>query len=294
MIHETILVGGDRISHRGELYTYFLRNSQEMNPKRKRPVVLICPGGGYYKVSDREAEPIAMQFLARGYHAALLRYSVSPVRYPEALVQLADAVRYLRENRDRFGIDPDRIILQGSSAGGHLAASLGVFWKREFLSRLLDTDSETLRPNGLILSYPVITSGEFAHRDSFVNLLGEEARKEEKLGEQSLELQVNPDTPPAFLWAYRHGPHGAGGKFPAVFPGSAPPPCAGGASYLSGGRPRPGAGKRGDKTGRRIWRSEAVPELDRSGGRVDERNITAQTERGGCKIMTCMMEQLPL
>lgn len=200
MIHETILVGGDRISHRGELYTYFLRNSQEMNPKRKRPVVLICPGGGYYKVSDREAEPIAMQFLARGYHAALLRYSVSPVRYPEALVQLADAVRYLRENRDRFGIDPDRIILQGSSAGGHLAASLGVFWKREFLSRLLDTDSETLRPNGLILSYPVITSGEFAHRDSFVNLLGEEARKEEKLGEQSLELQVNPDTPPAFLW----------------------------------------------------------------------------------------------
>ena len=60
--------------------------------------MLICPGGGYYKVSDREAEPIAMQFLARGYHAALLRYSVSPVRYPEALVQLADAVRYLREN----------------------------------------------------------------------------------------------------------------------------------------------------------------------------------------------------
>ena len=46
MIHETILVGGDRISHRGELYTYFLRNSQEMNPKRKLPVVLICPGGG--------------------------------------------------------------------------------------------------------------------------------------------------------------------------------------------------------------------------------------------------------
>ena len=124
-----------------------------------------------------------------------------------------------------------------------------------------------------------------------MNLLGEEARKEEKLGEQSLELQVNPDTPPAFLWHTATDPTVPVENSLLFFPGPAPPPCAGGASYLSGGRPRPGAGKRGDKTGRRIWRSEAVPELDRSGGRVDERNITAQTERGGCKIMKRMMEQ---
>ena len=126
--------------------------------------MLICPGGGYYKVSDREAEPIAMQFLARGYHAALLRYSVSPVRYPEALVQLADAVRYLRENRDRFGIDPTGL----SCRAPRRAATWRPAWvcsgKGSFSPGFWIRTGETLRPNGLILSYPVITSGEFAHR----------------------------------------------------------------------------------------------------------------------------------
>ena len=62
----------------GKLYTYFLDNSQEIDPNRVRPVIVICPGGGYTMTSDREAEPIAMQYLARGYHAVILRYSVAP------------------------------------------------------------------------------------------------------------------------------------------------------------------------------------------------------------------------
>ncbi len=200
MLYEKIEIRVPGMDGQAQLFTYFLGNSQEMRPGRLRPLVLVCPGGGYYKTSDREAEPIAMQFLARGCHCAVLRYSVAPHRYPTALAQLAASVKYLRENSERFGIDPDRMILQGSSAGGHLAASLGVFWKQEFLSRMLETDSGMLRPNGLILSYPVITSGEWAHRESFENLLGQEAGDEDRLREQSLELQVSEDTPPTFLW----------------------------------------------------------------------------------------------
>ena len=125
-----------------------------MQTDGKRPVVVICPGGGYEMTSDREAEPIAMQYLARGYHAVILRYSVAPARYPLALMQLAKTVAYLREHAGEFHIDTDKIILQGFSAGGHLAASLGVFWREKFISEALHTDAEMVKPNGMILSYP--------------------------------------------------------------------------------------------------------------------------------------------
>lgn len=200
MLHKKITIQVPGSAWKGDLYTYFLDNSPEMYPGRKRPVIIICPGGGYHMTSDREAEAIAVQFLAKGYHAAVLRYSVEPARYPEALLQLAKAVLHLREHADQYHIDPDRIILQGSSAGGHLAASLGVFWKKPFLAQRLETDAEMIRPNGLILSYPVISSGEKAHAGSFDCLLGEDGEDEEKRRSQSLELYVTKDTPKTFLW----------------------------------------------------------------------------------------------
>lgn len=182
----------------GQLILYLLDNSPEMRPEQKRPLVLICPGGGYSMTSDREAEPLAVRFLAMGYHAGVLRYSVAPARYPLALLQLAESVRHLKEHADVYHIDAERIVIQGSSAGGHLAASLGVFWNRPFLSDALGTEAAMLKPAGLLLSYPVITSGIYAHRGSFESLLGEQ---EGTLGEQmSLEKQVTKDTPRTFLW----------------------------------------------------------------------------------------------
>lgn len=61
-----------------KLYTYFLDNSREIAPERVRPVIVICPGGGYEWVSEREAEPIALKFVGAGYHAVVLHYSVAP------------------------------------------------------------------------------------------------------------------------------------------------------------------------------------------------------------------------
>ena len=124
MIYKKIEIAVDGYKETADLYTYFLDNSIEMHINRKRPVVVICPGGGYAMTSDREAEPIAMQYLVRGYHAVILRYSVEPARYPLALLQLAKSVAFLRKNAAEFHIDTNKIVLQGFSAGGHLAASL--------------------------------------------------------------------------------------------------------------------------------------------------------------------------
>lgn len=200
MIHKKIEIIARGMEAVGNLYTYFLDSSIEMRPNEKRPVILMCPGGGYEMTSDREAEPMAMQFLAMGYHVAILRYSVSPARYPVALQQVAESVLYLKNHAEEYHIDPEKIVLQGCSAGGHLAANYGIAWNRPFLTKLMrvENDPERLRVAGLLLCYPVITSGEKAHEESFRNLLGEQY--EEKKEELSLENQVTPDTPPTFLW----------------------------------------------------------------------------------------------
>ena len=178
MIYKKIEIKVDGYKETADLYTYFLDNSIEMNINRKRPVVVICPGGGYTMTSDREAEPIAMQYLAKGYHSVILRYSVEPARYPLALLQLAKSVAFLRENAAEFHIDTNK----------------------NFIAETLGIDSEMVKPNGMILSYPVITSGEFAHTGSFECLLGEDYNDLDKRKEQSLEFQVSRDTPPTFLW----------------------------------------------------------------------------------------------
>lgn len=181
-----------------KLCTYLLSHSEEIDI-RKRPLIIICPGGGYCFLSEREAEMLALQWNAYGYHAAVLYYSVEPATYPTALSEVASSVKLMKENAEEWHIDTDKIIIEGSSAGGHLAASYGMFWNREFLAKELGVSSEVLRPAGLILNYPVITSGQYAHEDSFRKLLGE--RFDAMKDELSLEYQVSADTPPAFIWS---------------------------------------------------------------------------------------------
>lgn len=169
---------------------------------QERPMVVICPGGGYEHLSVREGESVALQFMAMGLHAAVLRYSVSPAAYPVQLMELAYAVKYIRSHAKEWHVREDKILVQGSSAGGHLAASLGVSWKEAWLmERVGAQKAEEIRPNGMILSYPVITAGKFAHRGSFDKLLGEDrGYRKEWLEKLSLENRVTEDTPPAFIW----------------------------------------------------------------------------------------------
>lgn len=198
MLHKIIEIPIPEYEERAKLYTYFLEGSPEMKPHDKRPMVLVIPGGGYEYTSDREAEPIAIQYLSMGYNTAVLRYCVKPAEYPVALYQLAGAVLYLKEHAKEYCIDPDKIFVQGFSAGGHLTASLGVFWNKPFLKEAFCVENEMFRPAGLILSYPVINSAEFAHESSFRCLLGN--RYDAMREEMSLENQVTKYTPPTFLW----------------------------------------------------------------------------------------------
>lgn len=167
---------------------------------RKRPAVIICPGGGYEHLSDREGEPVAMQFLSMGYHAFVLHYSLAPDGFPFPLMELASAVSFVRSNSDKWLIDPDKIIVAGFSAGGHLACSLGAFWNQEFLYSPLKLAKEMIQPNGLILGYPVISSGPCCHAGSFINLLGTRADNETLRHQVSLEYQVGAHTPKTFIW----------------------------------------------------------------------------------------------
>ena len=200
MLHEIFPLRVEGSLPGARLVTYIQDYSEDL-AVRERPLVLLCPGGGYGRTSDREAEPMALQFLAMGYHAAVLRYSCAPAVYPTALTELAYSLALIRRNGEDWYVNPEQIIVLGCSAGGHLAASMGVFWKEEFLAGALGIRKEEqklIRPDGMILCYPVITSGEFAHRGSFQNLLG--ARQEEFSAKMSLENQVDKDTPPAFIW----------------------------------------------------------------------------------------------
>ncbi len=180
-----------------KLYTYVRDPSPELRA-RLRPAVVICPGGGYFATSDREAEPIALRFLEEGFQCFVLRYSCQCFPFPGALLELATAVATVRRRAQEWQVDPDKIIVSGFSAGGHLAASLGVFWNRDFVTGPLGLEGQEIRPNGILLSYPVITSGEFANRGSFTNLLTD--RYDEYIDLVSLENQVSADTPPCFLW----------------------------------------------------------------------------------------------
>ncbi len=179
------------------LTLYLLDDSPEMYI-HERPVILICPGGGYAELSDREAEIIALQFTAMGYHVGVLSYSVAPAVFPIALLELGQSVALLRDQAQEWNIDKDKIIVSGFSAGGHLAASYGMFWKQEWIAEKLHRQSEELKPNAMILGYPVISAGEYVHEGSFRNLLAE--NYENKKQELSLEHCVNQDTPRAFVW----------------------------------------------------------------------------------------------
>lgn len=164
-----------------------------------RPAVLVLPGGGYSYTSAREAEPIALRFIDAGYHTFVLDYSVAPAKHPQPLLDASRAMCIIRNHAEEWGICPDKIAVCGFSAGGHLAASLGVHWDKEYLEHTDGIEIGKNRPDALILCYPVITSGEFAHRGSFISLLGENPGSD-LLYEMSLEHHVSEKTPPAFLW----------------------------------------------------------------------------------------------
>lgn len=152
---------------------YIIGDSPELLNGKTRPAVLICPGGGYFNCSDREAEPVALRFAAMGYHAFVLRYSVygegarqfpdlsrplepkAKLQYPAPMLEIGRAMRLIREKAGDWLVDTDRIALCGFSAGGHNAAMFATKWHTPMITDALGGDSDMYRPAALILGYPL-------------------------------------------------------------------------------------------------------------------------------------------
>ena len=172
--------------------------------KSTTAAVLVIPGGGYTHVAiGHEGFQFARWLNALGMTAFVLDYRVSPYRYPVEIQDGMRAMRYVRTHATDYGIDPNRIGVWGSSAGGHLASTLGVHGNdaAPLPEKTDSADQADARPNFMVLSYPVIDmQASIAHVGSMKNLLGEtpDPQMQQKFSNQ---LNVNAQTPMTFLFA---------------------------------------------------------------------------------------------
>lgn len=187
----------------------FLMTRKKRENARK-PAVIICPGGGYEMLSfDGEGIRMAEKMEQNGYISFVLCYRVKPNYYPEPQKDLALAVKYVKANAEIYGADAGRIMLMGSSAGGHLCVS--TVENRKEIDELLQADLETgqpeladmykdidILPEMMCLNYPVISFLEEVHEPSFQALTD---GKEELRDTLSGERHVEKDFPKTFIWA---------------------------------------------------------------------------------------------
>lgn len=191
---------------------YIVDNTPELKLLPRRAVV-VCPGGGYHFLSDREAEPIVMQFLAANMNVFLLRYTVGQQKTETnagavgyaPLIEAGLAIKFVRDHAAEYSTDPEKVFILGFSAGGHVAASAGTLWNipevRDAIGVSAGICPEGInRPDGTILCYPVITGGDKAHKGSVKNFSGHNDLTDEDIERFSLELHVDDTTAPAFIW----------------------------------------------------------------------------------------------
>ncbi|MCX6045479.1 MAG: alpha/beta hydrolase [Chloroflexi bacterium] len=157
--------------------------------------LIIFPGGGYGGHAEHEGKGYADYFVAAGITCFVVRYRLGSAnfRHPAMLEDALAALYTVRQRASEWGLDPNKIGIMGSSAGGHLTAHTLVAYDR-YASDI------ALRPNFGILCYPVIAmTGPYCHTGSRANLLGADA-------DEALMLDVSPErlvtaqTPPCFLW----------------------------------------------------------------------------------------------
>lgn len=174
-----------------------------IGPAVDRPngtAIIICPGGGYVRMSTaREGDQYANWLSTLGVTTFVLKYRMQEYGHPAPLQDVLRAVRMLRSRAAEFNINPARIGVMGSSAGGHLAASAGTLFENPAGRTGAPLDAVSARPDFLMLMYPVISMQEpSVHAGSRKALLGA-APSAETLQLMSLEKQVTAATPPTLL-----------------------------------------------------------------------------------------------
>jgi len=163
--------------------------------------MVICPGGGYSHLAPHEGQDYALWLNQHGVTGFVLKYRLGAngYRHPAELQDAARAVRLVRAHAADWGIDPKRVGIMGSSAGGHVASTLLTHFDAGFTNSADAVERESSRPDLGILCYPVITMGQYTHKGSKDNLLGKDPAPE-LVKSVSNELQVTKATPPCFIW----------------------------------------------------------------------------------------------
>lgn len=212
------------------LTAYVLSDSPELLNGKRRPGVLICPGGAYLFCSDREAEPVALRFAAMGYHTFVLRYSTyfegKPVPFPlpadlsvnpnslhpAPMRDIGKAFLTIRNHADEWLVDMDRIAICGFSAGAHNCAMYAVYWHDPILYEFFGEQPAAFRPAAAILGYGISDyhlmfgpfpdpSAQAIAKAASIAFLGTTTPSHELLDAVSPALHVSEHTPPTFLWA---------------------------------------------------------------------------------------------
>ncbi len=162
------------------------------------PGLLVCPAGGYARLSLAPAREVAAWLAEKGIHAFVLRYRVAPYRHPCPLLDAQRALRLLRHQAGRLGLDPGRLGVLGFSAGAHLACCAATHFNEGDLLAPDEVERKSCRPDLQVLVAPVVTMGAKAHAGSKENLLGPHPDSL-MVDYLSGERQAGGRTPPAFL-----------------------------------------------------------------------------------------------
>lgn len=199
MIHEYIKLKDyiPAIKSEASLTTFCPDNFEEYSIGKIRKCLLVIPGGGYQFVSEREAEAIAVKFLSEDFAVFVLKYTVDGFEYPTPINEALASVKYIRDNCEKYHVDPNYISLLGFSAGGHLAASSTLLCTDKYFADLLDCSNDDLKVNGLLLAYPVITMGKYTHEGTRDQICNGDEKLVDKL---SVEKHITSDFPPTFIW----------------------------------------------------------------------------------------------
>ncbi len=190
---------GKNLNYRPKIRIYY-PIQRTKDSERKYSAILVCPGGGYYVQAPHEGQPLAQLFAMHGIIGVVLTYRVFPDRYPSSYADACRAIRLLRQNAERYQIDPEKIGIMGFSAGGHLASTVAT--QPELYMDPLDdlADDISAHPERLILGYPVISFvDDYAHMGSAKSLLGDDPDPV-MLKKLSNNYQVTGQNPPAFLF----------------------------------------------------------------------------------------------
>lgn len=197
------------------LTAYIQNPSSDDHYPMIRPAILICPGGAFISITEKEAEPVALKFVSAGYHAFVLKYSIGAgiATFPTPFIDAAKAMILIRQNANKWMIDPNKITLCGFSTGGLIASIVGTSWQDELFSNVFKEEINLIKPNTIILGYPLLNLSTFEQKHlsshssiksiiemMFSSIFGTSQPSEAQLNEWNVINKVTVTMPPTFMW----------------------------------------------------------------------------------------------